>query len=64
MGTAITLLLILIGSIGITRIISNKINPIAIPPTLEEIEELTRKARAAAVAVVVLKNQLQNNEKN
>jgi len=62
MGTAFILLLILISSIYLTRIISNKINPIPIPPTLEEIEELNRKARAAAVAVAVLKNQVTDTE--
>ena len=62
MGTAFILLLILISSIYLTRIISNKINPIPIPPTLEEIEELNRKARAAAVADAVLKNQVTDTE--
>ena len=60
MGTAFILLLILISSIYLTRIISNKINPI--PPTLEEIEESNRKARAAAVAVAVLKNQITDTD--
>ena len=60
MGTAFILLLIRISSIYLTRIISNKINPI--PPTLEEIEESNRKARAAAVAVAVLKNQITDTD--
>ena len=62
MGTAFTLLLILISSIYITRIVANKIDPIPVPPTLEEIEESNRKSRAAAVAVAVLKNQLANEK--
>ena len=62
MGTAFILLLILISSIYLTRIISNNINPIPIPPTLEEIEESNRKARAAAVAVAVLKNQITDTD--
>ena len=58
MGTAFILLLFLITSILITRIISDKINPITFAPTLEEMQESNRKSRAAAVAVAVLKNQL------
>ena len=61
MGTAFILLLFLIISILITRIISNKINPILLAPTLEEMQESNRKSRAAAVAVAVLKNQLKEN---
>lgn len=61
MGTAFILLLFLITSILITRIISNKINPIPLAPTLEEMQESNRKLRAAAVAVAVLKNQLKED---
>ena len=58
MGTAFILLLILISSIYITRFIANKINPIPVVPPLEEIEESNRRAKAAAVAVAVLKNKI------
>ena len=61
MGTAFILLLFLIISILITRIISDKINPSQLAPTLKERQESNRKSRAAAVAVAVLKNQLKEN---
>ena len=52
MGTAVSLLLVLIASILLTKYVSNKIDPPFIPPTSEQKEEIARKAKAAAVAVV------------
>ena len=51
MSTAILLLLVLIGSILITKYVANKIDPPFIAPTSEQKEEIARMAKAAAVAV-------------
>ncbi len=54
MGTAVSLLFVLIASILLTKYVSNKIDPPFIPPTSEQKEEIARMAKAAAVAVVYL----------
>ena len=51
MGTAVSLLLVLIASILITKYVANKIDPPFIPPTSEQKEEIARMAKAAALAV-------------
>ena len=51
MSTAILLLLVLIGSILLTKYVANKIDPPFISPTSEQKEEIAKMAKAAAVAV-------------
>lgn len=51
MFTSFSLLLLLITSILITRVVSNRIHPPYIQPTNAQREELQSKAKAAAIAV-------------
>ena len=55
MGTAVGLLLVLISSIVITKVITNRLDRASDPKTFDEKEENIRQATAAAVAVSVLK---------
>ncbi|MCL0055706.1 hypothetical protein M1N56_07530 [Dehalococcoidia bacterium] len=55
MGTAVGLLLVLISSIVITKVITNRLYRASDPKTFDEKEENIRQATAAAVAVSILK---------
>ena len=55
MGTALGLLLVLISSIGVTKVIANRLDRVSHPKTFDEKEENIRRATAAAVAVSILK---------
>tara|TARA_B100001146_G_scaffold219347_1_gene226414 strand:+ start:191 stop:421 length:231 start_codon:yes stop_codon:yes gene_type:complete len=55
MGTAVGLLLVLISSIVITKVITNRLDRASDPKVFDEKEENIRQATAAAVAVSILK---------